>query len=183
MTVIAEPALREPRASISLPLLDQIRIASPCDVPWDAMKGDDRRRYCDRCELHVHNISAMTRAEAEAFLQSALSAGGRVCGTFYRRADGTILTQDCPVGLAALRRRARNTGLKVLAVVLTMLGMGSWLRARESERGWRQDWRQMQPYERVCEWLGVSAPALPPPAGGILLGDISWPPPANGGAS
>jgi hypothetical protein len=44
----------------------------------------------------------MTESEAEALLASA---SGRLCVQFYRRADGTVLTQDCPVGLAAVKRK------------------------------------------------------------------------------
>jgi hypothetical protein len=84
-------------------LLDQIQIASPCSADWNAMQGDERRRFCEQCKLHVHNLSAMTRDEAEALLLSA--ASGRVCTRFFRRADGTVLTRDCPVGVRARLRR------------------------------------------------------------------------------
>ena len=77
--------------------LDRIAVASPCSVAWDEMEGDDRVRFCDRCSLNVYNISAMTKAEAESVITNT---EGRVCARFYRRADGTILTQDCPVGSA-----------------------------------------------------------------------------------
>lgn len=65
------------------------------------MKGDDRRRFCEQCSLHVYDISAMSKVEAVKFLTSTSDA----CVRFYRRADGTIMTQDCPVGLARLRGR------------------------------------------------------------------------------
>jgi hypothetical protein len=58
----------------------------------------------------------MGHDEAEAFLQSNREATG-LCATFYRRADGTILTQDCPVGLAAVRERARWMFGRVAAAV------------------------------------------------------------------
>lgn len=85
-------------------LLDRMRVASPCPVSWDAMKGNDKKRFCEHCNLHVYNISSMTRREAEDLIKTT---EGRLCARLYRRADGTVLTQDCPVGLKALRRRLK----------------------------------------------------------------------------
>jgi hypothetical protein len=68
------------------------------------MKGDDRVRTCTVCELHVYNLGAMIRMEAEAFLDAA---SGRVCVRLFRRRDGTILTRDCPIGEEARNRRLR----------------------------------------------------------------------------
>jgi hypothetical protein len=38
-------------------------IEKPCPMKWDDMKGDEKRRYCEHCHLHVHNLSAMTPQE------------------------------------------------------------------------------------------------------------------------
>lgn len=83
-------------------LLDRLRIASPCSVGWERMVGDDRVRFCNQCDLNVYNISNMTRKQVEALV---LSTEGRLCVRLYKRTDGTVITQDCPVGLRALRRR------------------------------------------------------------------------------
>lgn len=82
--------------------LDNVRIASPCSQDWNQMLGTDRKRFCGDCKLNVYNLSGMTRKEAEQLLAGS---DGRVCVRFYRRADGSILTQDCPVGWAAVKRR------------------------------------------------------------------------------
>ena len=95
--------------------LDDIRIATPCPASWATMDGDDRRRFCAQCKLHVYNLSAMTRDDAESFLQER---EGRVCVRLYRRSDGTLLTQDCPVVLAAAARlRLGRLVAGVLAIV------------------------------------------------------------------
>ena len=94
----ASGALRRP-----LPLLDQVRVASPCNADWNEMLGDDRVRFCLGCEKNVFNLSAMPRQDAEALLQARL--GGEMCVRFYERSDGTILTQDCPVGVKKKQRR------------------------------------------------------------------------------
>ena len=45
-------------------LLARVAIASPCTADWNTMAGDERRRFCTSCRLHVHDLSAMTAAEA-----------------------------------------------------------------------------------------------------------------------
>jgi hypothetical protein len=94
----------------STSLLDQLRIASPCSVPWDSMKGDDRVRYCATCEKHVYNIITLSSDEAADLIRRT---EGKVCVQLHRRRDGTILTADCPVGsrLAAGRRLRRLTAV------------------------------------------------------------------------
>lgn len=95
--------------------LEHVKVAAPCPADWERMVGDERMRYCDRCSLHVYNLSGMTRREAEALVASS---EGRLCVRFYRRPDGTILTRNCPVGLSALRRRAARAATATLTAVL-----------------------------------------------------------------
>jgi len=92
-----------------LPLLDQVRVASPCKADWNEMLGDERVRFCLSCEKNVYNLSSMAKDDAEALLRERL--GDDLCIRFYQRADGTILTQDCPVGV-----KKKRTKKLVLAV-------------------------------------------------------------------
>jgi len=71
---------------------DKIRFKTPCPVSWDSMKGDNRVRFCDKCNRNVYMLSAMTRVEAMLFLEEAK---GRECVGVYKRADGTVVTSDC----------------------------------------------------------------------------------------
>jgi len=80
--------------------LADVRIGFQCNQRWDDMVGDDRVRACRGCDRPVFNLSEMTRAEAEAVLATR---GLTPCVRFYRRADGTVMTSDCPSG--APRRR------------------------------------------------------------------------------
>ena len=97
--------------------LDRIRIASPCPVSWERMTGDDRVRFCDECKLQVYNIGEMTRAEAEALI---VKTEGRLCARIYRRADGTVITRDCPVGLRAIRRRVTKSATAAFVAVMAL---------------------------------------------------------------
>jgi hypothetical protein len=86
-------------------MLDQIKIASPCTADWDQMEGTDRVRFCQHCQKNVFNLSEMTRRDAEALLKET---SGNICTRLYRRADGTVLTADCPVGLQLKVVRVRR---------------------------------------------------------------------------
>jgi hypothetical protein len=59
------------------------------------MAGDGRRRFCAKCNLHVHDLTSLSDVETTELLRGAT---GRVCGRVFQRADGMVLTKDCPVG-------------------------------------------------------------------------------------
>lgn len=95
--------------------LDRLYVASPCSADWEAMAGNAQVRFCNQCQLNVYNISAMTRKQAEALIAST---EGRLCTKLYRRADGTIITQDCPKGLQAVKRRVSRIASATLSTLL-----------------------------------------------------------------
>jgi hypothetical protein len=94
--------LDEARARVRLPVLDHIHIATPCKAGWENMVGDDKVRFCGTCQKNVYNLSELTREEAEALI---LEKEGNLCGRYYQRQDGTILTKDCAVGISQRRKR------------------------------------------------------------------------------
>lgn len=98
-------------------VLEDIHVAAPCSVPWDQMNGDHRIRHCADCHLNVYNISEMTRSEAEQLIRHH---EGRLCVRFYRRADGTLLTRNCPRGLERLIRRVSRIAATVVATAMTV---------------------------------------------------------------
>lgn len=103
-------------------MLEHVRVAAPCPADWEQMRGTEQVRFCEQCSLNVYNLSDMTRKDAETLI---MKTEGRLCVRFYRRADGTIITSNCPVGLAAIRRRASRIVRAALSTVLTFLaGLG-----------------------------------------------------------
>jgi hypothetical protein len=98
----ARRLVEEIEARARLPVLDNIRVAAPCGMPWDKMAGDDRVRACGDCQKNVYNLSDLTRDEAEALI---VEKEGRLCVRYFQRADGTILLKDCAVGVKQRRRR------------------------------------------------------------------------------
>lgn len=99
--------------------IEHLRIATPCPISWEQMAGDNRVRFCDHCHLNVYNIAELTRIEAESLIAST---EGRLCARLFRRADGTVLTKDCPVGLRALRRRVAKRTAAIFAAVVSLSG-------------------------------------------------------------
>ena len=105
--------------------LRAVSIAAPCSANWDEMFGNERVRFCAQCDLNVYNLSAMSRQEAESLITST---EGRLCVRFFRRKDGSILTDNCPVGLRALKRRMSRIKQSIVAAVFGCLaGIGAHL--------------------------------------------------------
>lgn len=102
--------------------LDNVRVAAPCPANWESMYGNDRVRFCGECQLNVYNLSEMSRAEAERLIGQA---EGRLCVRYYRRRDGSIITQNCPVGLRAIKRRLSRVATAIATSVISFFaGIG-----------------------------------------------------------
>ena len=97
--------------------LNNLRIASPCPANWDEMYGDGRKRFCGDCKLNVYNLSGMTREDAETLVTNA---EGRLCVRYFQRADGTVITADCPVGWAKVKQRTRVYATAVASMLIAL---------------------------------------------------------------
>jgi hypothetical protein len=119
-------------------MIDNIRIASPCPADWEKMPGDNRIRHCDACNLNVYNLAAFTEVEIRELLANRK---GRLCGRIYQRWDGTVLTQNCPVGMRAVARRISRIAGAVFAFLTvnfsaSLLAVGqSYTRTNVSSAG------------------------------------------------
>jgi hypothetical protein len=158
-----------------LTILDDIRIASPCEADWEEMAGDDRARFCSSCSKNVYNISAMTTEEATALI---VGREGPLCVRIYRRSDGTILTADCPVGARSRPRRRLHRvfalGLVVPALVLagvSSTGIGG---------------RSVEPFpsgsgvtwDDCVDWALITLGIRTPPP--LSVPPVPWTPPTGG---
>jgi len=90
-----DPYVREARDPARLPTGATVSVASPCKERWDGMVGDERVRHCSRCDKNVYNLSGMTAEEVVALVEAR---EGDICVRYFKRADGTMITSDCPVG-------------------------------------------------------------------------------------
>lgn len=99
-------------------LLNNVLIAKPCDIEWNRLPGNGAVRNCTHCERSVYNLSAMTKSEAEAFITEF---GTSQCVSFYRKSDGTILTDDCPAGLRQIRNTARSSLHSLFRIIMSVI--------------------------------------------------------------
>lgn len=86
-------------------------IQKPCPMSWDSMQGDEKRRFCEHCQLHVHNLSEMSTQEQVALMESP---GERKCITY------TAPTNAKPVDAGTWLTLQTATGWrKALAAMIT----------------------------------------------------------------
>ncbi|HJW09458.1 MAG TPA: hypothetical protein VJ483_07455 [Holophagaceae bacterium] len=95
-------------------ILDGLQIASPCSADWAAMRGDARIRHCAQCGRHVYDLSSLSADEGLALIRDQ---EGRLCVRLWRRADGTVLTADCPVGRRLRSRRMQRASAAAMGVL------------------------------------------------------------------
>ena len=155
-------------------LLASIKVASPCTARWGHMVGDERVRLCAQCQKHVYNLSAMTAEQAAALIREK---EGKLCARFYRRADGTVLTSDCPLGAGIFWRRVKRVLSAAAALIFLSAGVSLFANSSGSPR--ERNLRARGKLALLCEdavwkvkgWLGIT----PPP---LIMGEMCVAPPA-----
>jgi len=160
----------------AIDLLSRVSVASPCSASWEKMDGDERARFCNHCQKHVYNLSAMSRAEAEALVREK---EGKLCVRFYRRRDGTMLTDNCPVGLRTMRRwlvlqMGGLAGVFGIIALLAPFARAENLRRLAETRAFQQvrnsRLASVEPFRSFFEWVDptqyiageLAAPVAPP---------------------
>jgi len=124
------------------------------------MDGDARTRHCQLCKLNVYNLSGMTRPEAEKLVKEK---EGNLCVRFYRRTDGTVLTQNCPVGLLRIRHRLAK-GIGAMAALFTLfLGLFGVAHAFSND-----EIRHQPAFSKFFHWLDPDCSYCSQPIQGIM---------------
>lgn len=157
-------------------VIRDLRIAKPCHASWDEMKGDDRTRFCGQCGHNVYNFTGMSQDEVARHLREA---EGRVCGRFYKRADGTLMTRNCPAGMGEPNIR-RWPVLAAVVLLVSALGAAATRMGPREDHGYRpnpaiEKARTMPVVGPVVDWI------CPQPK--ILMGMLPMLPPTSSGPS
>lgn len=146
--------------------LNQIRIASPCPAAWKDMQGNERVRFCEQCRLNVYNISSMSKTEAEALIADN---EGRLCVTYFQRADGTVITRDCPLGIRVAKAVTRRVVGLAAAICSVMLALTTWAEDPSGIARTRSI-RHVEPFRHLIAWLDRQPSRNPPIR---ILGEIA----------
>ena len=166
--------------------LDNIKIASPCSADWNEMIGDSRKRFCGQCNLNVFNLSAMSRTEAEELI---INSEGRLCVRMYQRQDGTVITQDCPVGWQAVKRRLSRASAAIASLIIGVFAsLGLTAAVSQASVGKKLRFLPVlsTPTPTPEHLMGGVAPQptpkkkpkpQPSPSPRAVMGDIATPPP------
>lgn len=68
-----------------------LQIHRPCPKSWGELVGDEKKRFCSACSLHVHNAVQLTRDEARTLVAQTSS---RVCMRFVLDPHGAPIFSD-----------------------------------------------------------------------------------------
>lgn len=147
---------------------DTISIQQPCDADWSEMSGDERRRFCALCNKHVHNLSAMPRAEAQRVI-----AAPNVCVRYQPNADGSVQYQSrrrfvvAALSMAVALPAAASVAPKSTHRSGLLSRLMSWLEGSDPMVG--------EPKSAVSgtEDTGQSVEEAPPPP---IMGEMMEPP-------
>ncbi len=139
-SVLTEPQEinRTPKRSIvmsSKDLLDQVQVKTPCEADWTSMRGNDRVRFCEHCNLSVHDLSQMTRKRARRLVAKSK---GRLCIRYLRRPDGSMVTRAVPQKLFQIGRRASRIAAGAFSATLSLSGAVAGASSERSSLGHTQ---------------------------------------------
>lgn len=100
-------------------------IASPCEQDWDTMTPAGRKRFCDTCQKHVQDLSAMTEAQAKGVLASPPAEG--LCVRYLYDEVGNIMfglvdPSLVPASSLVRAKRALATTAALAGIAATLSG-------------------------------------------------------------
>ncbi|HSI11387.1 MAG TPA: hypothetical protein VK961_05060 [Chthoniobacter sp.] len=98
------------------PKAPPLEVQTPCSKRWEELQGGSQHRYCDQCQLHVHNLSTMSSRERERFV--ARSGSGPQCIAYELRPDGSMVTASWWASLLRPFQQVRWATLTFLAAFL-----------------------------------------------------------------
>jgi anti-sigma-K factor RskA len=150
------------------------RIDKPCSAAWDKMAGDEKRRFCEHCQLHVHNLSEMTTQEQVAFMKAP---GERKCVIYSKPTNakpvdaGTWLSFQSTSGW-------RKAVAAMLAAMFSLFTNSCRTTAPTSDQrlilGKVKNTQQVSPASHDASSSGKEALSQLTPPGGIIFPPTPW---------
>ena len=97
--------------------LNNVTVNSPCSADWNSMIGNDQVRYCEHCNFDVHNLSLMTRNQAERLVARSK---GRLCVRYHHDPAGRPLTLPVGQKLHRISRRVSRIAAGAFTATLSV---------------------------------------------------------------
>ncbi|HEY8184728.1 MAG TPA: ankyrin repeat domain-containing protein [Pyrinomonadaceae bacterium] len=97
--------------------LNNLTVPSPCITDWDSMIGNDQVRFCEHCSLEVHNLSQMTRNQAQRLVARS---NGRLCVRYYQDPRGRPVTLPVRQKLHRIGRRVSRVAAGAFTATLSI---------------------------------------------------------------
>jgi hypothetical protein len=97
--------------------LKNLTVASPCVADWNSMTGNDQVRFCEHCSLDVHNLSSMTRSQAERLVARS---NGRLCVQYIHDPYGGPVTLPVGQKLHHISRRVSQIAAGAFTAALSV---------------------------------------------------------------
>jgi len=97
--------------------LKNLTVASPCVADWNSMTGNDQVRFCEHCSFEVHNLSAMTRSQAERLVARS---NGRLCVRYHHNSIGEPQTLPPGQKLHRISRRVSRIAAGAFTATLSV---------------------------------------------------------------
>ncbi|HEV2826832.1 MAG TPA: ankyrin repeat domain-containing protein [Pyrinomonadaceae bacterium] len=97
--------------------LKNLTIPQPCAADWNSMVGNDQVRFCEHCSLEVHNLSLLTRSQAERLISRS---NGRLCARYHQDPAGKPLVLPISQKLHSIGRRVSRIAAGAFTATLTI---------------------------------------------------------------
>ena len=97
--------------------LNNMTIPSPCTADWSSMIGNEQVRFCEHCSLEVHNLSRMTRNQAERLVARS---NGRLCVRYHYDPADRALNSTVPQKLHHISRRVSRIAAGAFSATLSI---------------------------------------------------------------
>jgi hypothetical protein len=97
--------------------LKNLTVPSPCPADWNSMTGNAQVRFCEHCSFEVHNLSLLTRSQAERLVARS---NGRLCVQYIRDPDGGLVTLPVGQKLHRISRRVSQIAAGAFTAALSV---------------------------------------------------------------
>jgi hypothetical protein len=113
--------------------LNNVTIPAPCTADWDSMVGNDQVRFCEHCTLDVHNLSLLTRNQAQRLVTRSK---GRLCIRFHHDSTGRPITLPVAQKLHRIGRRVSRIAAGAFTATLSVTSAVAQNSANSQSGNW-----------------------------------------------